>query len=73
MDRLGESHNDLLVEALDQDITNGMLLARSKCETDKWLPKSGKLHEAQAALRIYQNILSQLNNKQDLTLQIKKQ
>jgi hypothetical protein len=72
MDRLAESRDDLVAETLDQDITNGMLLARSKCETDKRLPKSGKLHEAQTALRIYQNVLSQLKNKRNLTLQIEK-
>jgi hypothetical protein len=72
MDRLAESRDDLVAETLDQDITNGMLLAGSKCETNKRLPKSGKLHEAQTALRIYQNVLSQLKNKRNLTLQIEK-
>jgi hypothetical protein len=67
MDRLAESRDDLVAETLDQDITNGMLLAGSKCEADKRLPKSGKLHEAQTALRIYQNVLSQLKNKRNLT------
>jgi multidrug efflux pump subunit AcrA (membrane-fusion protein) len=72
MDKLAESRNNLLAETLDQDITDGMLLAGSKCETNKGLPKSGKVHEAQTALRIYQNVLSQLKNKRDLTLQIEK-
>jgi hypothetical protein len=72
MDKLGELLDDLLAETLDKDITKGMLLAGSKCETNKRLSKSGKLHEAQTAFCIYQNILSQLKNKRDLTLQIKK-
>jgi hypothetical protein len=72
LDKLAESRDDVLAQELDQAITNGMLLAGAKCETAKRLPKSGKLHEAQTVMIIYQNVLSQLRTKRDLSQQIEK-
>jgi hypothetical protein len=72
LDKLAESRDGVLAAELDQAITNGMLLAGAKCETAKRLPKSGKLHEAQTVMRIYQNVLSQLRTKRDLSQQIEK-
>jgi hypothetical protein len=70
LNKLAESRDDVLAEELDQAITKGMLLAGAKCEKAKRLPKSGKLHEAQTVMRIYQNVLSQLRTKPDLSQQI---
>ena len=72
IDKLAQTRDDDLAEAIDQKITAEMLLARSKCETAGRLPKLGILHEAQTTMRIYQIVLSQLKTKRDLSKQIEK-
>jgi hypothetical protein len=42
------------------------------CETTKRLPRSGKLHEAQTRLRIYQKLLTQIRTQRDMSAQILK-
>jgi hypothetical protein len=49
-----------------------MKSAGKKCETAKRLPRSGKLHEAQTRLRIYQKLLTQIRTQRDMTAQIQK-
>jgi hypothetical protein len=50
-----------------------MKSAGKKCETAEPLPRSGKLHEAQTRLPIYQKLLTQMHTQRDMMAQILKQ
>jgi vacuolar-type H+-ATPase subunit I/STV1 len=60
VDSLHDCNDIHLAETLDEEITAGMKSAEKKCETTKRLPRSGKLHEAQTRLCIYQKLLTQI-------------
>jgi hypothetical protein len=72
VDSLHDRNDIHLAETLDDKITAGMKSAGKKCKTTKRLPRSGKLHEAQTHLRIYQKLLTQIRTQRDMSAQILK-